>query len=66
MCGISAEEYNWISACESAKEILDSLVTACEGTKSVKEPTVGMLTTQYENITIKEGKTIHDMQKNIR
>ena len=49
-----------IYACESAKEIWDCLRTAHEGTK-VKESKVDMLSTQYENFTMKEGETIHDM-----
>lgn len=37
VCGIGADEYNWISACESTKEILDCLQTAHKGTQRVKE-----------------------------
>ena len=62
VCGIGAEEYNRISACESAKEIWDCLKTAHEGTEQVKESKVDLLTTQYENFTMKEGESIHDMQ----
>ncbi|KAH0716726.1 hypothetical protein KY285_012757 [Solanum tuberosum] len=32
-----------------------------EGTTQVKESKVDMLTTQYENFSIKEGETIHEM-----
>ncbi|XP_069149264.1 uncharacterized protein [Solanum lycopersicum] len=45
---------------KEAKEIWDCLRTAHEGTK-VKESKVDMLSTQYENFTMKEGETIHDM-----
>ncbi|XP_049361978.1 uncharacterized protein LOC125826663 [Solanum verrucosum] len=61
VCGIGAEEYNRISACESAKEIWDCLQTAHEGTQRVKESKVDMLTTQYENFCMKEGETIFEM-----
>ena len=47
VCGIGVDEYNRISACESAKKIWDCLQTTHEGTKKVKESKVNMLTTQY-------------------
>ncbi|XP_004240297.2 uncharacterized protein [Solanum lycopersicum] len=61
VCGIGAEEYNRVSACELAKDIWDCLRTSHEGTEQVKESKVDMLSSQYENIRMKEGKTIHDM-----
>ncbi|XP_049349519.1 uncharacterized protein LOC125814108 [Solanum verrucosum] len=61
VCGIGSDEYNRISACESAKEIWDCLQTAHEGTQRVKESKVDMLTTQYENFCMKEGETIFEM-----
>ena len=33
VCGIGPDEYNRVSACESAKEIWDCLLTAHEGTE---------------------------------
>ncbi|XP_069146579.1 uncharacterized protein [Solanum lycopersicum] len=50
-----------VSACESAKEIWDCLLTAYEGTEQVKESKIDMLTSRYENFKMKEGETIHDM-----
>ena len=61
VCGIGPDEYNRVSACESAKEILDCLKTAHEGTEQVKESKIDMLTSRYENFKMKEGETIHDM-----
>ncbi|XP_015060475.1 uncharacterized protein LOC107006436 [Solanum pennellii] len=61
VCGIGPDEYNRVSACESAKEIWDCLKTAHEGTEQVKESKIDMLTSQYENFKMKEGETIHDM-----
>ena len=37
-CGLDANEYNSICACESAKEIWDKLVVTYEGTGQVREP----------------------------
>ena len=50
-----------MSACESAKEIWDCLLTAHEGTEQVKESNIDMLTSLYENFKMKEGETIHEM-----
>ncbi|XP_070037207.1 uncharacterized protein [Nicotiana tomentosiformis] len=36
VCGIGPDEYNCISACQSAKEIWEALQTAHEGTTQVK------------------------------
>nr|XP_025883705.1 uncharacterized protein LOC112940164 [Solanum lycopersicum] len=55
------DEYNRVSAFESAKEIWDCLKTAHEGTEQVKESKIDMLTSRYENFKMKEGETIHDM-----
>ncbi|XP_069148265.1 uncharacterized protein [Solanum lycopersicum] len=61
VCGIGPDEFNKVSACESAKEIWDCLKTAHEGTEQVKESMIDMLTSRHENFKIKEGETIHDM-----
>ncbi|XP_069151990.1 intracellular protein transport protein USO1-like [Solanum lycopersicum] len=61
VCGIGPDEYNRVSACESAKEIWDCLKTAHEGTEQVKESKIDMITSRHENFKMKEGKTIHDM-----
>ncbi|XP_069148276.1 uncharacterized protein [Solanum lycopersicum] len=61
VCGIGPDEYNRVSACESAKEILDCLKTAHEGTEQVKESKIDMLTSRYENFKMQEGETIHEM-----
>jgi len=36
-CGLDANEYNRIYACESAKKIWDKLVVSYEGTSQVRE-----------------------------
>ncbi|XP_027772674.1 uncharacterized protein LOC114077194 [Solanum pennellii] len=61
VCGIGPDEFNRVSACESAKEIWDYLKTAHEGTEQVKESKIDMLTSRYKNFKMKEGETIHEM-----
>ncbi|XP_015060407.1 uncharacterized protein LOC107006348 [Solanum pennellii] len=60
VCGLP-DEFNRVSACESAKEIWDCLKTAHEGTEQVKESKIDMLTSLYENFKMKEAETIHEM-----
>ncbi|XP_019231865.1 PREDICTED: uncharacterized protein LOC109212653 [Nicotiana attenuata] len=44
VCGIGPEEYNRISACDTAKEIWEALQTAHEGTTQVKQSKIDVLT----------------------
>ncbi|XP_019254967.1 PREDICTED: uncharacterized protein LOC109233535 [Nicotiana attenuata] len=55
------DEYNRISACESAKEICEALQTAHEGTTQVKQSKIDMLTTEYELFKMKEDESIQEM-----
>ena len=59
--GIGPDEFNRVSACESAKEIWGCLKTAHEGTEQVKESKIDMLTSLYENFMMKVGETIYEM-----
>ena len=61
VCGIGPDEFNRVSACESAKEIWDCLKTAHEKTEQVKESKIDMLTSLYESFKMKKGETIHEM-----
>ena len=61
VCAIGAEQYNQSFACETRNDIWDCLWTAHDGTKHVKESNVDMLTSQYENFTMKKAETIHDI-----
>ena len=61
VCGIGPDEFNRVSACESAKGIWDCLKTSHEGTKKVKESKIDMLTSRYGNFKMKEEETIHEM-----
>ncbi|XP_075099491.1 uncharacterized protein LOC142176260 [Nicotiana tabacum] len=61
VCGIGPDEYNIISACETAKEIWKALQTAHEGTTQVKQSKIDMLTTEYELYRMKDDKSIQYM-----
>nr|XP_016490487.1 PREDICTED: uncharacterized protein LOC107810242 [Nicotiana tabacum] len=61
VCGIGPDEYNRISACQSAKEIWEALQMAHEGTTQVKQSKIDMLTTEYELFKMKDDKSIQDM-----
>ncbi|XP_075103849.1 uncharacterized protein LOC142178407 [Nicotiana tabacum] len=61
VCGIGPDEYNRISACQSAKEIWEAFQTAHEGTTQVKKSKIDMLTTKYELFRMKDDESIQDM-----
>ncbi|XP_070015280.1 uncharacterized protein [Nicotiana sylvestris] len=61
VCGIGPDEYNKISACQSAKKIWEALQTAHEGTTHVKQSKINMLNTKYELFRMKDDEFIHDM-----
>ncbi|XP_075076547.1 uncharacterized protein LOC142163188 [Nicotiana tabacum] len=61
LCGIGPDEYNRISACQSAKEIWEALQTAHEGTTHVKQSKIYMLTTEYELFKMKDDESIQHM-----
>ncbi|XP_075076316.1 uncharacterized protein LOC142162977 [Nicotiana tabacum] len=55
------DEYNRISACQSAKEIWEALQIAPEGKTQVKQSKIDMLTTEYELFKMKDDESIQDM-----
>ncbi|XP_070018152.1 uncharacterized protein [Nicotiana sylvestris] len=61
VCGIGPDEYNRVSACDTAKEIWEVLQTAHEGTTQVKQSKIDMLTTEYELFRMKDDESIQDM-----
>ncbi|XP_070024903.1 uncharacterized protein [Nicotiana sylvestris] len=61
VCVLGPDEYSRIQSCTSAKEIWDTLQVAHEGTPQVKISRGILLYSQYENFTMKEGETIHEM-----
>jgi len=60
-CGLDANEYNRICACESAKEISDKLVVTYEGTSQVRETKINMFIHQYKLFKMQPGETIKEM-----
>ncbi|XP_075084058.1 uncharacterized protein LOC142167832 [Nicotiana tabacum] len=62
VCGIGPDEYNRISACQSAKEIWEALQTAHEGATQVKQSKIDMLSTKYELFRMKDDESIQDIQ----
>ncbi|XP_070032546.1 uncharacterized protein [Nicotiana tomentosiformis] len=56
--GIRPDEYNRISACQSAKEISEALQTSHDGTTQVKQSKIDMITTEYELFKMKEDESI--------
>ncbi|XP_075077269.1 uncharacterized protein LOC142164005 [Nicotiana tabacum] len=61
VCGISPDEYNRISFCQTAKEIWEALQIAHEGKTQVKQSKIDMLTTEYELFRIKDDESIQDI-----
>ncbi|XP_070018001.1 uncharacterized protein [Nicotiana sylvestris] len=59
--GIGLDEYNRISACQSANEIWKTLQVAHEGTTQVKLSKIDMLTTEYELFMMNLDESIQDM-----
>ncbi|XP_070025929.1 uncharacterized protein [Nicotiana sylvestris] len=59
--GIGPNEYNKISACQSAEEIREALQTLYEGTNKVKQSKIDMLTTEYELFRMKDDESIQNI-----
>ncbi|XP_075109315.1 uncharacterized protein LOC142181081 [Nicotiana tabacum] len=60
VCGMGHDEYNRISACETAKEIWEALQMAHEGTTQVTQSKIDMLTTEYELFRMNYDESIQD------
>ena len=61
MCGLSINEYDLISSCESAKEIWDLLKTTYEGTEEIRKSKLDLFSTQFEDLTMNDGELIHEV-----
>ncbi|XP_070025734.1 uncharacterized protein [Nicotiana sylvestris] len=59
--GLGPDEYSRIQSCTITKEIWDTLQVVYEGTPQVKRSRRTLMCSQYENFTMKEGKTIQEM-----
>ena len=62
MCGLSINEYDLISSCESAKEIWDLLKTKYEGTEKIRKSKVDFFSTQFEDFSMNDGELIHEVR----
>lgn len=58
--GVDVQEFKRISKCSVAKEAWDSLETTHEGTDTVKQSKLQMLTTKFETLKMKENETISE------
>ena len=47
-CGLDANEYNQISACDTTKQIWNRLIVTYEGTSQVRQTKMNMFIHQYE------------------
>ncbi|XP_069150334.1 uncharacterized protein [Solanum lycopersicum] len=56
MCGLSINEDDLISSCESAKEIWDLLKTTYEGTEEIRKSKLDLFSTQFEDFTMNDDE----------
>ena len=63
--GIDRNIFRLVHHCELAKDVWDTLKTTHEGTSKVKMSRLQLLTTKFENLTMKEDESIHDFHMNI-
>ncbi|KAK2984121.1 hypothetical protein RJ640_006274 [Escallonia rubra] len=59
--GLDMNEYNRVSACETAREMWRLLEVTHEGTNQVKETKINMLIQQYEAFKMKEHESINEI-----
>ncbi|XP_038882257.1 uncharacterized protein LOC120073484 [Benincasa hispida] len=60
-CALCLDEFNRVSACNSAKEIWDMPEVTHEGTNQVKESKISMLVHNYELFKMDANETISEM-----
>ena len=56
-CGVSSDEFHWISHITVAKEAWQILETTYEGTKKVKDTKLQMPTTRFEELRMSEDES---------
>ena len=56
-CGVSPDEFHWISHITIAKEAWQILETTYEGTKKVKDTKLQMLTTRFEELKMSDDES---------
>ena len=57
-CGMSPDEFHWISHITIAKEAWQILETTYEGKKKVKDTKLQMLTTRFEELRMSEDESL--------
>jgi hypothetical protein len=57
--------FRLIKQCTIAKDAWNILKTAHEGTQKVKKSKLQILTTQFENLKMKEEESVHDFHMNV-
>ncbi|GAB2298642.1 hypothetical protein Dimus_038539 [Dionaea muscipula] len=60
-CVLGPQEFNRVSACQTAKEIWDLLEVTYEGTSQVKDTRISMLSQDYELFAMKKEESIFEM-----
>ena len=65
MCGLSINEYDLISSCESTKEIWVLLKTTYEGTEEIRKSKLHVFSTKFEDFTMNDGELIHEVTHQI-
>ena len=63
--GVDKNMFKMIKQCTVAKDAWEILKTAHEGTSKVKSSRLQLLTTQFENLKMKEDENIQDLHMNI-
>ena len=58
-CGVSPDEFHWISHITIAKEAWQILETTYEGTKQVKDTKLQMLTTRFKELRMSEDESFN-------
>jgi len=59
-CDLDSNEFNYVFACDTCKEVWDILETAHEGTSQVREFKISLYVHQYELFEMLHGKSIKD------
>ncbi|XP_071723407.1 uncharacterized protein [Rutidosis leptorrhynchoides] len=65
-CAVRPSVFKIIQNFETAKESLDALQLTYEGTKSVRQSKLHLISTRFETLTMKDDETIADFEKNLR
>ncbi|XP_071724070.1 uncharacterized protein [Rutidosis leptorrhynchoides] len=65
-CAVRPSVFKIIQNFETAKKSWDALQLTYEGTKSVRQSKLHLISTRFETLTMKDDETIADFEKNLR